>query len=258
MKIVHSDRNYLYSILSTSFNMLKIKPAIIELGVLNGENAKKMQQFLLPKKMVLLDAWSCDIFDDYRRNNANRVWVDPIDNFHGYFGGALSEQKTFDQLYLVTQNLFATDTNVSIIRQGTKQGRDILRQSDPNLKFDLIYIDASHQFETVFDDLMLYENLVSDAGCIMLNDCCHSNAGIRQNIGVLEATVKFIKMTDFIPVAVTNTDWSDIILLRKDSPLREAIHNSILNSDKDYVEIPPQLLGNLKVINGSRPNLSFN
>jgi hypothetical protein len=153
MKIIHGDRNYLYTILSAAFNMLKIKPAIIELGVLNGHNAKKIQETLLPRKMVLLDAWSCDIFDDYRQINANRHWVDPIDSYDSYFGGALSDQKTFDQLYLNTQNLFATDANVSIIREGTKQGREILRQSNPKLKFDLVYVDASHQFETVFDDL---------------------------------------------------------------------------------------------------------
>jgi hypothetical protein len=65
-------------------------------------------------------------------------------------------------------------------------------------------------------------------------------------------------MTDFIPVAITNTDWSDILLVKKGGPLQGAISNSIISSDVDYVEIPPQLLGNLRVINGARPNLSFN
>lgn len=173
-------------------------------------------------------------------------------------GGALSEQSTFDQLYLATKKLFTADDNVSILRQGTKEGRLTISQRYPNLKFDLIYIDASHQFETVFDDLMLYKDLVSDLGCIQLNDCCHSAAGIRQNLGVLEASVKFIKMTDFTPIAITNAEWSDILLVRKGNPLSSAISNSIVSSGVAYVEIPPQLLGNLQVINGVRPNLSFN
>jgi hypothetical protein len=65
-------------------------------------------------------------------------------------------------------------------------------------------------------------------------------------------------MTEFIPVAITNTDWSDILLVKRGGLLQSAISDSIIASDVGYVEIPPQLLGNLRVINGARPNLSFN
>ena len=258
MKVIQHDRLYLYKILHKSFSSLNIYPNIIELGVLNGLNSKALQENLQPTLLVLLDAWSSDIFNDYRSTNANRYWVSPIDSFSDYFGGPISDQNTFDKLFTDTQNLFIHDNSVNIIRENTRQGWHTLRKLYPNMKFDLIYIDASHQYETVFDDLMLYQDLVSHTGCIQLNDCCHSNAGVLQNLGVLEATVKFIKMTDFIPVVITNTDWSDVILCRKNNPLICAIDNSILSSDVSYVEVPPQLLGNLRVVNGARTNLSFN
>lgn len=87
MKVVQADRNFFYNILSLAFNNLQIEPAIVELGVLNGVNARQMKEALNPRFMALIDAWSCDIFHDYRAINAGREWVDPIDTFDEYFGG---------------------------------------------------------------------------------------------------------------------------------------------------------------------------
>ena len=81
MKVIIEDRKFLYHILHFSFNKLKVQPNIIELGVLNGVNAKMLQNILRPSHIVLLDSWSCDVFNDYRTTNAQRSWVAQIDTF---------------------------------------------------------------------------------------------------------------------------------------------------------------------------------
>lgn len=93
---------------------------------------------------------------------------------------------------------------------------------------------------------------------MMLNDCCHSVMGTKQNLGVLEALGSFMKRTDFIPVAVTNTDWSDVILVRRNSRLVQLFDVALTNSDVLYVEIPHQLITAARVVYGAqRHNISF-
>jgi hypothetical protein len=258
MKVVNSDRNFFYDILNIAFNAFQINPIIAELGVLNGNNALQMKGKLKPKALVLIDAWDSKAFDDYKNNNIHRPWVEDLDTYHEYFGGPVSSQSTLDKLFGLCTAKFKNDTTVTILKANTTEAFNIL-QSSPTLpnKFNLIYVDASHQFESVFDDLMLYQTLLATNGCFQLNDCCHSAAGVKQNLGVLEAVVKFTKMSDFIPVAITNTDWTDIILVRKNSPIIAEIDNAISSSFINYVEVPRQLLGQLQVKTGTTTNISF-
>lgn len=64
-------------------------------------------------------------------------------------------------------------------------------------------------------------------------------------------------MTDFVPVAITDTYWSDIILVRRQSPLVSLIERIIDLTDLSYVEIPHQLLVVLKVRCNHERKLSF-
>lgn len=104
---------------------------------------------------------------------------------------------------------------------------------------------------------MLYANLVVPDGIIQVNDCCHSPEGIRQNLGVREAVTKFCKMTEYTPLMITNTDWSDVVLARKDSRITRVMDAAVDSVGASYVEIPPSMIGAARVRNGARPNLSF-
>ncbi|MND91494.1 hypothetical protein D3C80_836190 [compost metagenome] len=105
---------------------------------------------------------------------------------------------------------------------------------------------------------MYYQDLLADDGFMLLNDCCHSLQGTKQNLGVLEALSSFLKRSDFVPVAVTNTDWSDVILVRKNSVMLQLVDIAITNSDIPFVEIPHQLMSAARVVYGAqRTNISF-
>ena len=95
----------------------------------------------------------------------------------------------------------------------------------------------------------MYENLLSENGVFQLNDCCFSEAGMKQNLGVLEAVTRFIKMRNFVPIAITNSDWSDLILAKQGNKIIEIIDQNIELLPEKYVEVPDQLLGALRVSN---------
>jgi len=230
---------------------------VIELGVLKGDNAEDIYKALTPSVLVLVDAWLSAVMKSDDDTNAHRPWFKSVDIYQDYFGGSIKEQKTFDNLYQQVISRFVSNSSVQIIRKNTQAARlDIAKMCETKGRFDLIYIDANHQFESVFDDLVFYKDFVAQNGVIQLNDCCHSAAGVAQNLGVLEAVVKFVKVTDYIPLILTNSNWSDVVLARRGSQIAYGLNRAIEQSVIRYVEVPHQLLGAARLV-GGRPNISF-
>jgi hypothetical protein len=256
MKVLQGSRLLIYQIASAAFSHQNIHPSILELGVLDGANAWTINKVMRPEQLILVDAWSTEIFEDFYQNNRHRNWVDDLDVHSAYFNGSVRNQSTFDELYKKVVEKFLGKLEVKIIRSPTRAAMQNLIQSHPN-KLDFIYVDASHQYETVLDDLMYCSDLLQQNGLLQLNDCCHSLEGVRQNLGVLEATVKFCKLKDFIPVLLTNTDYTDVLLMRRESSVINLIDRIVTNNSINFVEIPHQLLGALNVRYGNLRNLSF-
>ena len=206
---------------------------------------------LSPELLLLIDAWSCEAMNEYSLSNAHRPWAESVDAFADYFGGSVSKQETFETLFQTVCQKFLGKNHIQIIRKNTREALPKIQSTYSDRGFDLIYIDANHQYETVLDDLLDYAQLLSQTGVLQLNDCCHSSAGIKQNLGVLEAVNRFAKQMDFIPVAITNTDFSDVLLVHRQNPMVDLIDSVIKQSNISYVDIPPQLLGAAKIIDGS-------
>jgi hypothetical protein len=257
MKIIDADRKLLYQILATIYKDFDISPTIAELGVLKGDNALSMVEFLMPKKMYLIDSWSSLATHEYESINNNRPWVDKPDTYEFYYGGSLSSQETFDKLYSTVCTKFKGNEKVEILRMETLDAsRELQRRNVKDIQ--LIYVDANHSYEKVLDDLMFYvQFLDKHYGCFQLNDCCHSNAGVRQNLGVLEAALKFCKISNFVPLAAVNRDFTDILFAPRDSLMVDYVDMIFNNNDLSYVEVPDQLLGNLSIKVGARANISF-
>lgn len=229
----------------------------MELGVLRGENALQIHRALSPESLFLIDAWSSEVFIEYDRINSHRSWVTPIEQYSNYFGGSVFDQATLELLFEQTCRRFADIPNVQILRTDTRNAMKVLESQEVLPRgIDFVYVDANHQYESVFDDLMLYSKIVSRNGVIQLNDCCHSEAGVRQNLGVLEAVARFVKMSNFVPVAMTNTDFSDLILANRGSQTQQLLHKVIDRAKIIYVEVPEQLLASARV-RGDRGNISF-
>lgn len=258
MKVCTTYRESFYHLLNAVFTAYGKKPVMAELGVLRGENALKLYQALSPEQMVLIDSWSPSANDGYCAFDQLPHWVEPVDSYAYYYGGPMHEQATWDKLHQECQDRFADMDNVTVIRADSFSAIDEIKPRTGIDTFDIVYIDANHQYEFILRDLMYYQELVGPDGFILLNDCCHSPNGTKQNLGVLEALSNFLKRSDFIPVAMTNTDWSDVILVRKNSIMVQLVDIALTNSDIPFVEIPHQLISAAKVVYGQqRINISF-
>jgi hypothetical protein len=259
MKVVIADRQLIFHVLNACFVNLQISPRIAELGVLKGDNAAAMDQILRPSALFLVDAWSAAEMKKYIERSKGKEWVTVSQSplVEGYYGGSVLEDATFDRLFKVASERFGGKPHVKIIRSNTREGFDRLREAGGGRALDMIYVDANHEYEEVFLELMTYQKLLGPDGVIQLNDCCHSLEGLAQNFGVLEAVVKFCKFTDFYPAVLTNTDWSDVLLLRRGSRLVPVIDQVFATNDITYIGVPEQLLGAVRVNSGARKNLSF-
>jgi hypothetical protein len=217
-----------------------------------------MLDILQPSKLVLIDSWSPHFLNEDLERNSRRPWVAEPSHVADYYGGPLNEQATYDRLFEGVKIRFAERPNVTLVRERSETAiaklSEIVKAEGA---LDLIYVDANHAYEAVFDDLMYYKDFLSERGVFQLNDCCHSLKGIMQNLGVLEAVVKFMKMTDFVPVILTHTDWSDLLLIQKGNILIELIDQIIVGNAISFVEVPPQLLGAAKIVYGATENVSF-
>lgn len=127
-------------------------------------------------------------------------------------------------------------------------------------KYDAIYVDGSHDYEDVLVDLNWASRILKDAGWIMLNDCCFSTEGIKQNLGVLEACSKFIKMSGFRPIVMTRTDWTDVILIKENAqPVEIFLKDVLSRSGIGFCQIPANLLAgsSVELDSSGRANILF-
>jgi len=262
MKVVHLTRSDFYVILGAAYKALNTHPKLMEVGVLRGLNAVNMHnaisQHIAPSLMVLIDSWSAEITKGWNVFEGTSPWLSPPEAKNGYYGGSVFEQATYDRLYDECVQNVKELPNVKILRHSSIAALDHIKQQTGADKFDLCYIDATHQYEYVLRDLMYYQDYVGENGCLMLNDCCHSPVGMQLNFGVLEAVTNFLKRAPFRPVALTSTDFSDLIMVRNGSKLGELLDSIFVNNAISYVEVPDQLLPAAKVIQGAqRVNISF-
>lgn len=258
MKICNFPRGSFFGILGTIFKSEDVKPEIAELGVLRGENALKMYEALAPKHMVLIDSWNAKLMKDYSPFQELPPWVSPMEKFAFYFGGSLKEQKTFDALLEQCQARFAGLPNVTLINADTIDAIKLIKPRSGVEKFDVVYVDSNHQYEYVLRDLLSYNELVKQDGVFIIKNCCHSADSMKQNVGTLEATCNFIKRTDFVPIAVTHQDWTEVMLARRGSFMDKAVDRLLANSNVSYVEVPPQLLPSMRIVDCfEKKNISF-
>jgi len=233
------------------------KPTCAEVGVLFGENAEKIYDLFLPRLLFLIDGFSTDSYKDYHATNKSRGFVRDLNYYSKYFGGDIYDQRTFDAMHLIVENRFLNRGNVSILRVLSSEGVNALNANNC-FSLDYLYLDASHHFETFFDDIVSYFPMLNENGLIQLNDCCTSSAGLAQNFGGLEAITRYLKTIgdDFIPMLLNNEDASDLVICRKGSLIQKRISDFMYKSELKFIEVPPSMLAQAKIV-GRGKNLSF-
>jgi hypothetical protein len=139
---------------------LNLTGHFVEVGVLRGAFSNHLLQ-CNPSRLSLVDPWKKydhEIFSDYK-------------NF---------TQETYDLLFESVKKKFAHLNNVSIIREESTTA--CKRFSEGSL--DLVYIDANHDYEYCYEDLVAWWGKVRPGGLLCGHDYQHK--------GVNKAVKRFV------------------------------------------------------------------
>jgi hypothetical protein len=238
--LIDSSRETMYEIVKEYFDAMSIKPILCELGVLYGENAANLIRTLEPRKCYLVDSYTKKSQDAYKVLSRLHNYMSPLDSYSDYYGGSLSKQKTFDKMYQDAKKKITYSEAVFLKLETTEAVREIKEE------LDFIYVDANHNYENVLEDLFLYSKKLTTRGVIQLNDVVMHHNAHRQNIGVIDALNRFIKISGFEVVCMNLRDWTDAIIT---TPNNANIIKELIYSQKFLkLEIPNSLMAAYKII----------
>ncbi|MFM2112195.1 MAG: hypothetical protein RLZZ271_855 [Pseudomonadota bacterium] len=261
MIVANVQRETFYQLAKLAFDALGVQARAVELGVFKGDNAANLLAALNPARLSLLDTWSAQDFHQAINDDDGQLpWLEPLSALNAYYGGDTSQQSFWDSLHTHVRVRFASEPRVSVVKgSSTELLAHATQTANTAGAFDFAYIDGNHRFEQVFRDLMLYSPLVAPNGIIQINDCSHSILGLRQNLGVLEAAVRFIKLGGWEPIAINANDFADLLMARKNSLMANALKELLAASNlTGYIEVPDALLANARIVrNDHKFYLSF-
>ena len=141
----------------------KVKPiTIIEVGSYLGQSAitmaKEVKRLNLPTTLICVDTWL----------GSSEHWLNDKCNYlvdFDYFADGISAM--YDQ-FVINMIVNGVDDMVVPIPNTSRNAHHILKWK--GVKSDLIYVDASHSKKDVYDDTILYYDLLSPGGVIFGDD----------------------------------------------------------------------------------------
>ena len=158
-----------------------------EVGVSGGSNALDIVQICRPRRLYLIDCW--EQFSDkpcVQRQDRNNEKLDAI--------------------YENVKSKFSVYRNVNIVRKYSLDGMSIFADKS----MDWIYLDASHQYEDILQDMRMAQHKIKSGGVL----CGHDYVKEGKNKGVYKAVNEFLKDNNFelhATSACKDKDWSIIL-----------------------------------------------
>lgn len=141
---------------------------------------------------------------------------------------------------------FAAEQAVSILKMSSAEAVE----SFADYSLDYVYIDANHRFEFALADLNRWSRKVAPMGYLVLNNVYVSQRGALQFLGVMEAASQFIKLNDWVPLAMNTNSFGDLVLVRKSAmhlaegdlslPVQKML-SILLSNGIPFIEVATQL-----------------
>ena len=149
------------------------KPRVIEVGVGLGDFSQFLLETLGPRQFVGID--------NFGLHEIGMLWGRPTSEI---FGG-----RTHEQFY---RDRFAGKP----VDVGTGVSWEVLAGLDEGA-FDLVYVDAGHDYDSVLRDLDESLRVLAPAGIIIANDYTMYDPFLRVDYGVVQAVNEFVEARDF-------------------------------------------------------------
>ncbi len=213
-----------------------------EVGVYRGDFSQRILEVCKPAELHLIDNWRFDLKD-------HNPFEDTPENFTGFSGKIHWEHfgddpnATQEKNYEYVKTRFAPHPNVKVIRANSVPGI----QSLEDRHFDVIYVDANHQYEYVLRDLIEAQKKLKPGAILLLNDFYEGPGGAEQNLGVMGAVNTFVKRHDFHYLAMSFGAYADVALTDDPgSPFVGAFLDNLKNSNIVFIGISDALVPNIR------------
>lgn len=213
-----------------------------EVGVYRGDFSQWILNTAKPSELYLIDNWKFDVADHDR-------FRDSAENFAG-FSGKIHWQHfgddpnaTQEQNYQHVKTRFAKAANVKVIRADSLEGMGQL----PDRHFDVMYVDANHQYDYVLRDMMEAKKKLKSGGIMLMNDFYEGPGGVEQNLGVMAAVNTFVKRYGYHYVAMSHGSFADVALT--DDPASSLVReflNNLKNSELVFIGISDPFVQNIR------------
>lgn len=205
---------------------------ILEIGVWRGDTAGEMLRWSKNKEVMY---HGVDLFDSPEIDSTS---------FIAAFGEAPSS------LEGVATLLRQTSPNIKLY-QG--YSRDAFKQvAAQDVKFDLIFIDGDHTYETVKEDFELYSTLLADDGVIFFDDYTDETYGVKKLVNELRVNPLYDITIEAAPGCVNNYRGHDYFLasLRFNKTAEKLCDNCaiVVNTHSSSQDVWPMFFGQLKEV----------
>ena len=140
--------------------------SILEIGVHNGENALRLISAISKKdNLPNIRYVGVDLFSLMTSADMAKQLVSQIPKSKQYVE------------FLITSNF--PNVNFKLFEGYSNEILKVIKE-----KFEIIFIDGGHSYETIKEDLELSESLLSDGGLIILDDYTNRNAEVKAGYGI--------------------------------------------------------------------------
>lgn len=178
LRLLRKFKNLKESIIKTDRRDILLKQLpksciCAEIGVYKGKFSERIIELTNPKKLILVDAWDISVIRDNSDSHKSNT------------------QYNFDLLYSHVYNKFKHKNIVEIIRKNSNEALESFTDG----YFDWIYIDTSHNYEDVLNDLELSRLKCKKDGIIAGDD--YVDAKGKWGTDVIRAVDDFAKKYRF-------------------------------------------------------------
>ena len=187
----------LFTLLSRT-DLLRLLPkdgVVAEIGVAEGAFSKTILENAKPRHLHLIDPWQFQEIEEYQAD-PNNVSDTQNDGRFRYVAERFTEEM---EAGLVTLHRRLSGDAVNSFEDGY---------------FDWIYLDGSHTYQNVVEDLDNYDAKIKADGFILGHDYTNHIEAKKMNFGVVEAVNEFVNDKGYEFLILTNEEYPTYVLAK--------------------------------------------
>ena len=235
----------MYYVLSSREKLLPYLPKDgvgAEIGVAEGDFAAALLEAAEPRELHLIDPWS-HLESGSGLLQAGYMLADVEEALErGVKLDAPPPNLSGDATLAKVASRFEGDPRVRIHRQYSYKAAAGFEEG----YFDFVYIDGNHHYEFVLRDLQDFASRLKPGGLLFGHDFFDNAFARKENYGVVEAVLAFLKRSNFRFLMLTSEHFSTFCLARRLDGFAGEFLGNVLDSKLEVIEIPDAIVGHYR------------